>query len=103
MSIGPHKLRIPPGALTERVVITGVIPVSFLVSVELSPHGLQFAPGVTLDLNYNHCAQPEGYQYRVAYTDANGNVLEWPVSINRGQSGEVTADIDHFSKYAVAY
>ena len=103
MSIGPHKLRIPPGALTERVVITGVMPVSLLVSVQLSPHGLQLAPGVKLDLSYKHCVQPEGYEYRVAYIDANGNVLEWPVSTNYSQYGEVTADIDHFSKYAVAY
>ena len=103
MSIGPHKLRIPPGALTERVVITGVMPVSLLVSVELSPHGLQFAPGVTLDLSYKHCDQPAGYEYRVAYIDANGNVLEWPVSTNYSQYGEVQAEIDHFSRYAVAY
>ncbi len=103
MSIGPHKLRIPAGALTDPVVITGVMPVSLLVSVELSPHGLQFAPGVTLELNYGHCDQPEAYQHRVAYLDGNGNVLEWPTSIDYSAYDEITADIDHFSTYAVAY
>lgn len=103
MSIGPHELHIPPGALSESVVITGEMPVSLLVSVELSPHGLQFAPGVTLVLSYKHCEQLESYEYLVAYLDANRNVLEWPTSRNYSEYEEITADIDHFSKYAVAY
>ena len=42
-------------------------------------------------------------QDEITLHGANGNVLEWPVSTNNGQNGQVTADIDHFSKYAVAY
>jgi len=103
IKIGRHKIRIPAGALTERTVITGVVPVSLLVDVELSSHGLQFANPATLTLNYRHCDRPENFEYRVAYIDANRNVLEWPTSTNSRREGKVTAEIDHFSKYAVAY
>ena len=101
--IGRHKIRIPAGALTERTVITGVVPVSLLVDVELSSHGLQFATPATLTLNYRHCDRPDDFEYRIAYIDANRNVLEWPTSTNSRREGKVTAEIDHFSKYAVAY
>ncbi len=103
IKVGRQKVRIPAGALTERTVITGIVPASLLVDIELSSHGLQFATSSTLTLNYRHCDRPEGFEYRIAYIDANRNVLEWPISTNSTREGKVTAEIDHFSKYAVAY
>ena len=103
MSIGPHKLRIPKGALTETVVITGEMPVSLSVSVRLSPHGIRFLAPVSLTLDYDHCNRPSILSERVAYVDELFNILEWPQSQDDAKYAKVHALIDHFSRYAVAY
>ncbi len=38
----------------------------------------------------------------IAYLEAN-RVLELPPSVDHKDSDEVEADIDHFSRYAIAY
>jgi hypothetical protein len=101
LNIGHHRLVIPKGALTEPTVITGEAPVSLLIEVQLSPHGLQFEKPAELELDYGHCFLPADYEYRVAYINNGDHILEWPVSVDKG--GEVEAWIWHFSKYAVAW
>jgi hypothetical protein len=103
LTIGQHRLVIPPGALDRPVVITGEIPVSLSVGVRLSPHGLRFRRQATLTLDYSHCLLPMLLRESVAYTDEELNVLEWPRSVDRTRAGEVDAYIDHFSRYVVAY
>jgi len=103
LSVGPHKLIIPPGALKRRVVITGEVPLTDKVEIRLSPHGLKFAKSVTLELNYKHCLRPTSFPYTVAYIDDSYRVLEWPSSYDAKREGEVSAGIEHFSGYAVAY
>lgn len=103
MSIGPHKLSIPKGALAATVVITGEMPVSLAVSVRLSPHGLRFLVPASLTLDYDHCKRPSILSERVAYVDELFNVLEWPSSQDDLKYAKVHARIDHFSRYAVAY
>lgn len=100
ISIGPHKLWVPRGALDKHIVITGEMNVSLAVSVKLSPHGTQFARPVTLQLNYQHCAQPGDQSEMVAYTDAQLNVLEWQSSLD-SSTGIVTGYLWHFSHYTV--
>lgn len=51
MGIGPHKLTIPEGALTQYTVITGELPVSTKTSVKLSPHGLEFLEDAIVEIN----------------------------------------------------
>ena len=101
--IGPHKLRIPRGALSVPTVVTGEMPVDTLVSVRLSPHGLQFERPVTLELSYKHCYLPQWYRYRLAYIDDLNNILELPFSHDKKGLDEVKGYIDHFSRYAIAY
>lgn len=104
MSIGPHKLRIPRGALSKRTVITGEMPVTMLVAVKLSPHGLVFnGKGSTLELSYKHCYRPRNYVYRLAYINDLNQILEWPLSFDNKGEGEVEGVIRHFSRYAVAF
>ncbi|HEU4565031.1 MAG TPA: hypothetical protein VFS05_10300 [Gemmatimonadaceae bacterium] len=103
LKMGPHKLVIPPGALSEEVVITAEAPVSEAVEVRFSPHGLTFAAQPELTLSYKQCFVPQGFDYRIAYVDEWLNVLEWPFSVNEKHTDEVTAWIDHFSGYVVAY
>jgi hypothetical protein len=101
LSIGPHKLSIPRGALSRDVVITGEMPVSLIVSVKLSPHGLTFLKQPTLTLSYKHCLRPSEFQEQVAYIDDDQTILEWPRSLDR--DGLISAWLDHFSGYAVAH
>ncbi len=101
--VGHLELYIPPGALTHEAVITAELPWSVLVDVHLSPAGLQFVSSATLTLNYEHCREPVDFEFRVVYINENYNILEWPVSQDDKKRNEVSAYIDHFSKYAVAY
>jgi hypothetical protein len=103
LDVGPHKLRIPRGALTQETVITVEQPVSLEVTTRLSPHGIAFRRPVTLTLSYKHCLRPTGYRERVAYTDEQLNVLEYVRSRDNDADGLVDAVLDHFSRYAVAY
>lgn len=103
MRIGPHKLSIPRGALARPTVITGEQPVSMLVSVHLSPHGLTFHVPPKLTLSYKHCMRPVRYLERVVYVDENNTILEYPVSLDHTLSGLVDAFLWHFSRYVIAY
>ena len=103
MSIGPHKLSIPPGALTRHTVITGEMPVSLSVGVKLSPHGTTFVNPPKLTLSYKHCTRPKDVPRGVVYVDANEQVLERPTSREDKLSGLVDGWLQHFSNYAVAY
>ncbi len=102
ISIGPHELSIPKGALSSYVVITGEMPVSLLVSVKLSPHGLTFRSAPSLKLNYQHCYRSPSLIERVAYINDALQIVEWPRSSD-SREGVVTSWILHFSAYAVAY
>jgi hypothetical protein len=101
MSIGPHKLSIPRGALKQYTVVTGELPVSLNVEVKLSPHGLRFLKPPTLMLSYKHCLVPNESWYRLVYVDDNGQILEWPFSYDAKRVGELFGWIWHFSTYAV--
>jgi hypothetical protein len=103
LKIGPHTLRIPAGALTEPTVVTGESPVSNLVTVTFSPHGLTFLKQPTLSLSYAHCFLPQDFRYRLAYVDDDNNLIEYPLSEDRKGKDKVVGRIWHFSKYAIAY
>jgi hypothetical protein len=103
LDVGPHKLRIPRGALARATVITFEQPVSLEVTTRLSPHGITFGRPVTLTLSYKHCLRPTGYRERVAYTDEQLNILEYVPSRDNDADGLVSAVLDHFSRYAVAW
>jgi hypothetical protein len=102
LSIGPHKLSIPKGALTGHAVITVEMPVSMAVTVRLSPEGLVFAKHLRLSLSYQHCLGPIDHRGRVALSDGGLTALEFPDSDWTGD-GLVTAWLAHFSRYAVMY
>lgn len=104
LRIGGHTLVVPRGALTRSVVITGEAPVGVVASVSFEPHGLQFARSASLTLDYSSC--PAGrlrLLKRVAYTDDNLNILSYLLSRDDLLRMRVTGDLDHFSRYAVAW
>lgn len=102
ISVGRHVLTIPAGALSKNVTITAEQVTGAVNSVRLSPDGLRFATPARLRLEYRNCdsIQPKK---RVAYTDELLKVLELPPSEDYPEYEYVTAEIDHFSRYAVAY
>jgi hypothetical protein len=104
IAFGPHKIKIPKGALSEPTVVTAEALSSLIVSAEFSPHGVVFARKVELELSYKGCVLPTDFRKLLAvYLDDDDNILEYPVALDFRRGDKVIARIDHFSKYAVAY
>jgi hypothetical protein len=100
---GPHELVIPKGALDHEELITMEAPTSSLVDVRFEPHGLEFQRSARLSLSYKGCVRPTIAPLLVAYLGQGNRVLELLRSLDLKLDGEVEADVDHFSRYAVAY
>jgi len=100
---GLHELVIPKGALDHEELITMEAPTSSLVDVRFEPHGLQFQQPAELKLSYKGCVRPTSADLLVAYLGQGNQVLELPPSVDVKAGDEVDADIDHFSRYAIAY
>lgn len=104
IDFGPHKLRVPAGALPWRTVITAEAPTALQVYGQFSPSGVRFLKELELHLSYQHCVLPSGFQFlRSAYVDAALNVLAMPRAEDRRNEEKVWTWFGHFSRYAVAY
>lgn len=102
LNVGTHRLLIPGGAVSSRVTITGEQIPGSTNSVRFSPEGLQFKKPATLTMTYDNCALVL-LQKKIVYTTESLKILEVLKSLDLFQSKKVTAPIDHFSRYAVAY
>jgi hypothetical protein len=103
LHIGEHQLVIPKGALSQEELIVAEAPTSSLVDVDFYPEGLTFAQSAKLTLSYKDCQVPIDIDLRLAYVGWGLRILELPPSQDLRDLSEVTGDIDHFSRYAVAY
>ncbi len=104
--IGPHTLTVPAGALTAPVRITGEAPVATVNSVRLFPEGLWFAAGkpARLTLSYANCPLLGSLlPKRIAYTTDALEILSYLLSLDDLFNKRVTAGLEHFSRYAVAW
>jgi hypothetical protein len=105
LTIGPHTLRIPAGALTSPVTITGSIVQGGKVNgVHFEPEGLQFQQTAYLTMSYANCnllgsLAPK----RIAYTTDALQVLEYLLSVDNLFSRKVTGQVHHFSDYVVSW
>ena len=102
LAVGSHLLVVPSGALTRTVRITGEQISGKTNSVRFSPEGLQFEKPAVLTMRYDNCALVL-LQKRIVYTDEALKILEVLRSLDLFRSKTVSAPIDHFSRYAVAY
>lgn len=102
LKLGEHELVIPAGALTREELIVAEAPTSSLVDMRFAPHGLQFLKSAQLTLSYKGCIRPTSSDFMVAYVQGS-QILELPPSVDRRSDDEVEADIDHFSRYALAW
>ena len=104
LKVGEYTLVVPAGALDRQVKITMQQVRDTVNSVRFGPEGLKFARSARLTMYYYNCRQlPGGREHKIAYVDESLRVLESPKSRDDEQRYEVSADIDHFSRYAVAW
>jgi hypothetical protein len=103
VQMGPHKLEIPKGALTEEQLIVGEAPTNSLVETQFEPEGLQFQIPAKLTLSYKGCVLPRLADLGVVYLGNGNRILEMPPSKDDRSTTSVTGDIRHFSRYAVHY
>jgi hypothetical protein len=105
MSVGPHKLSVPRGALRVRTVITAEMPTSLNVQVRFRPHGLVFNRQAQprLELSYKHCYRPQADAKSIAYVNDAMQATEWRLTTDRAADGLAQATIEHFSGYVIAW
>lgn len=101
--VGPHRLEIPPGALNRRVTITAEIPSARVNSIRFSPEGLRFASRARLTMSYANCDLAILLPKRIVYTTESLSLLEILRSLDSPLRKSVSAPLDHFSRYAVAW
>jgi hypothetical protein len=102
--VGKHRLTIPMGALARPVTITAEAPSDLVASVRFSPEGLRFSRPATVTLDYSSC--PLGrlrLLKRVAYTTERLEILSYLLSRDNLLLMRVSGDLEHFSRYAVAW
>jgi hypothetical protein len=102
INVGSHTLVIPKRALSENVRITAEQMKGKTNSVRFSPEGLRFQEPARLTLDYENCALVL-VQKKVVYTDEKLRILEVLRTIDLFKKKQARAEIDHFSRYAVAY
>jgi hypothetical protein len=102
VTVGQYSLKIPAGALKNDVQIRAEQVSGKVNSVRFSPEGLKFASPATLTMGYQNCSLvllPK----RIVYTSESLKVLSILKTLDLLGAKSVTAPIDHFSRYAVAY
>jgi hypothetical protein len=102
IKVGTHQLDIPKDALSSVVTITAEQVSGSTNSVRFSPDGLRFQQPAALTMNYENCALVL-LQKKIVFTSEKLKILEVLQSLDLFRSKTVTAPIDHFSRYAVAY
>jgi len=102
--VGPHKLSIPKGALTQKVSITAVAPSDTVNRIRFEPTGLTFLRNASLTMSYANCdllglLLPK----RIAHVSDALDILDFLVSVDDLRAWKVTGRLPHFSQYAVAW
>jgi hypothetical protein len=104
ISVGPHTLVIPAGALGTNVKISAVIPSDTVNAVRFSPQGLTFARPTSLTMSYANCSLlGQLLPKQIAYTTDDLVILQLLPSLDLLQFEQVKASVWHFSDYAVAW
>ena len=104
LRVGQYSLAVPAGALSQSVQITAEQLSDTVNSVRFSPSGLQFAKPATLSMPYANCnLLGRLLPKRIAYTSDNLQILTYLLSLDNLFSKTVTGQVNHFSRYAVAW
>jgi hypothetical protein len=102
--VGAHRLTIPPGALDSAVEITAIAPSDTVNRVDFGPEGLTFRAPAWLTMSYANCGVPATLVPKhIAYTSDALVILALLPSLDNLLAQRVTARLDHFSDYAIAW
>jgi hypothetical protein len=102
IKVGSHSLVIPRGAVRKKTTITAEQMTGPTNSLRFSPQGLRFEKPADLTMSYKNCLVVLLPKH-IVYTDEKFKILEVLRSLDLFNKKTVTAPIDHFSRYAVAY
>jgi len=103
LKVGRHTLVVPRGALSRTVTITGRTSGDRTASVLFQPQGLQFAVPAHVRLDYGPCANIPNPKKVLYVSDDGKTFLSVLRSIDDPRAEVVDGEIDHFSRYAVAW
>jgi len=105
ITVGPHTLAIPYGALSAPTTITGTLPQGQGVNaIRFYPQGLQFARPASLTMSYANCNLLGSLAPKqIAYTTDALTILSYLLSIDNLFTRKVTGQVNHFSEYVVAW
>lgn len=95
LDVGPHRLIIPPGALTAVTLVSGTVPAGSTIRIDFEPEGLQFKKPAGLILDASSCAGVPN----VVYLNEDGGIEEHIEAIFSNWWHTIAAPIDHFSGY----
>jgi len=105
LTVGPHTLVVPFGALSAPTTITATLPQGQGVNaIRFQPEGLQFARPAYLTMSYANCnllgiLLPK----RIAYTTDALQILSYLLSFDNLFTKRVTGQVNHFSEYVVSW
>jgi hypothetical protein len=100
--VGRNTLVVPRGALSQRVTIMAEQVSGKTNSIRFSPEGLKFSRPAQLTMSYDNCLLILPTK-RIVYTTEALKVLQILKSLDLRLTRTVSAPIDHFSRYAIAY
>jgi hypothetical protein len=107
ISVGPHSLRIPQGALAtvEWIVAETVRGNDGYNTIRFYPHGLKFRTPAYLTMSYANCDAGDAsrLQYVQVVYMRGDKIVESEPSVRDLEVQTVTGEITHFSNYAVAW
>jgi hypothetical protein len=105
ITVGPHVLRIPAGALDRPTTITGTLDTGRGVNgIRFQPEGLQFNPSAYLTMSYANCSLLGSLlPKRIAYTTNLLSVVEYLLSLDNLLTKKVTGRVPHFSEYVISW
>ena len=105
ISVGPHTLWIPAGALAQPTSITASIVTGQGVNgIRFQPEGLRFAKPAYLTMSYANCNLLGSLlPKRIAYTTNLLDILEYLLSVDNLLAKKVTGQVNHFSEYVIAW
>ena len=105
LTVGPHILRIPSGALAAPTSITATIVTGQGVNaVRFKPEGLRFASPAYLTMSYANCnLLGKLLPKRIAYTTDLLEILEYLLSVDNLFTKKVTGRVKHFSEYVISW
>lgn len=102
IAVGTHVLVIPKNALSSKTTIKAEQMRGTTNSLRFSPEGLRFQKPAVLTMTYHNCALVL-LQKKIVFTSEKLKILEVLTSLDLFKNKTVSAPIDHFSRYAVAY